>query len=147
MLDKYPHINEYWEDKRADISRINVPAYVLASYSTFLYTMGSFQGYEELEHDQKWWDYTNSSFLDNVSDEISRLRVHPTQEWHDLYQSSTNDELQLFFDRYTKGVDNGWEETPRVRVSLLQFNKVGCRQPGFKLYLTLKKGSNRESYI
>ena len=27
----------------------------------------------------------------------SRLRIHATQEWHDLYQKSTNDELQLFF--------------------------------------------------
>jgi len=29
-----------------------------------------------------------------------------------------------FFDRYTKAADNGWETTPRVRVSLLGFNQV-----------------------
>ncbi|KAJ5090324.1 hypothetical protein N7532_009008 [Penicillium argentinense] len=105
MLDEYPLMNEYWEDKRARIDRINVPAYILASYSTFLHTMGSFRGFEELGNDQKW------------------LRVHPTQEWFDLYQTSTNDELQMFFDRYTKGIQNGWENTQRVRVSLLRFNK------------------------
>ncbi|KAJ5769548.1 alpha/beta-hydrolase [Penicillium odoratum] len=105
MLEKYPLMNEYWEDKRAKISQISVPTYVLASYSTFLHTMGSFRGFEELDHEQKW------------------LRVHATQEWHDLYKSSTNDELQMFFDRYMKGIQNGWEMTPRVRVSLLQFNK------------------------
>lgn len=53
-----------------------------------------------------------------------RLRVHSTQEWYDLYQKSTNDELQKFFDKYTKGFDNGWELTPRVWVSLLRFNQV-----------------------
>lgn len=55
---------------------------------------------------------------------LSRLRVHPTQEWHDLYQKSTNDELQKFFDFYTKDIRNGWEETPKTRVSLLRYNKV-----------------------
>ncbi|KAE8422997.1 alpha/beta-hydrolase [Aspergillus pseudocaelatus] len=105
MLDQYPQMNEYWEDKRAQVGRIKVPVYALASYSTFLHTMGSFRGFEEIQHEKKW------------------LRVHPTQEWHDLYQPSTNDELQQFFDRYTKGIQNGWEDVPRVRVSLLQFNK------------------------
>lgn len=58
------------------------------------------------------------------SHENYRLRVHPYQEWYDLYQESTNDELQKFFDKYTKGLDNGWELTPKVRVSLLRFNQV-----------------------
>ncbi|OJJ06472.1 hypothetical protein ASPVEDRAFT_140358 [Aspergillus versicolor CBS 583.65] len=111
MLDEYPLMNEYWEDKRAQIGRINVPAYILASYSTLLHTMGSFRGYEELGNKRKW------------------LRVHPTQEWFDLYQTSTNDELQMFFDRYMKGIQNGWEETPRVRVSLLQFNQPIVNYP------------------
>ena len=56
---------------------------------------------------------------------VQRLRVHATQEWHDLYQESTSDELQLFFDRYAKGTLNGFENTtPRVRVSLIGFNLV-----------------------
>lgn len=50
--------------------------------------------------------------------------MHATQEWHDLYQQETNDELQQFLDRYTKGKDNSWELTPRVRVSILRYNKV-----------------------
>lgn len=54
MLEKDPYINEYWEDKRAQISKISVPVYVLASYSTFLHTMGSFRGFEEIQHNDKW---------------------------------------------------------------------------------------------
>ncbi|KAJ0418326.1 Alpha/Beta hydrolase protein [Aspergillus carlsbadensis] len=104
MLKKYPFINDYWKDKRAKVSRIQVPAYILASYSTFLHLPGSLRGFEEMPHDKKW------------------LRVHDTQEWHDLYQDSTNAELQKFFDYYLKGVDNDWEETPKVRISLLGFN-------------------------
>lgn len=55
MLENYPLMNEYWESKRADISKITVPAYVLASYSTFLHTFGSFRGFMEITHDKKWY--------------------------------------------------------------------------------------------
>lgn len=54
MLDRYPLQNAYWADKRADMSKINIPAYVLASYSTGLHTVGSFRGFEEIQHDNKW---------------------------------------------------------------------------------------------
>lgn len=55
MLDKYPLMNEYWADKRAKMENIEVPAYVLASYSTGLHTVGSFRGFEEIKHDKKWY--------------------------------------------------------------------------------------------
>ena len=51
-----------------------------------------------------------------------RLRIHATQEWFDIYQPETNDELQRFLDHYLLGKDNGWESTPLVRISLLRFN-------------------------
>lgn len=54
MLKKYPLINEYWKDKRAQVSNIEVPAYILASYSTFLHLPGSLRGFEEIPHNNKW---------------------------------------------------------------------------------------------
>lgn len=54
---------------------------------------------------------------------MRRLRFHSTQEWHDLYQPENTDDLQRFYDRYLKGVDNGWETTPKIRLSLLGFNR------------------------
>ncbi len=54
MLKKYPLINDYWKDKRAEVSQIQVPAYVLASYSTFLHLPGSLRGFEEIPHNNKW---------------------------------------------------------------------------------------------
>ncbi|EDN99965.1 hypothetical protein SS1G_02823 [Sclerotinia sclerotiorum 1980 UF-70] len=38
MIDQYPLMNEYWEDKRAKSHLIQVPAYVLASMSSSLHT-------------------------------------------------------------------------------------------------------------
>lgn len=54
--------------------------------------------------------------------ELPRLRIHGTQEWHDLYSPDNVDDLQRFFDRYLLGKKNDWEATPRVRLSLLRFN-------------------------
>jgi predicted acyl esterase len=42
-----------------------------------------------------------------------------------LYQKSSNDDLQKFFDKYLLRKDNGWEKTPTVRHSLLGYN-VPC---------------------
>jgi len=104
MIQRYPVWNEYWEDKRAKIEKITVPAYVVASYSSSIHSEGTLRGYEE-SSGPKW------------------LRIHATQEWYDNYTKECNDELQAFFDCYMKGVDNGWEQMPRVRASVLRFNE------------------------
>jgi hypothetical protein len=54
MIEKYPLLNEYWADKRARIDRIECPVYALASYSTGLHTFGSFRGFTDVPHEQKW---------------------------------------------------------------------------------------------
>ncbi|KAG9957826.1 alpha/beta-hydrolase, partial [Aureobasidium melanogenum] len=38
-------IDTYWEDKRAEIEKMKIPTYVVASYSSFVHTMGSIRGY------------------------------------------------------------------------------------------------------
>jgi predicted acyl esterase len=32
MIQDRPHFDDYWQDKRAKVERINIPTYVLASY-------------------------------------------------------------------------------------------------------------------
>lgn len=54
---------------------------------------------------------------------VFRLRWTSTQEWHDIYQKENLDDLQRFFDHYMKGVQNDWEETPQIRLSLLGYNR------------------------
>lgn len=55
MFELSPCSNDYWEDKRVDMRRIEVPAYVAASFSTNLHTIGSFRGFEEIPHHNKWY--------------------------------------------------------------------------------------------
>lgn len=55
MIEKYPLINSYWEDKRPRLQDIKIPMYILASYSTGLHTEGSFRAWKYAGSDQKWY--------------------------------------------------------------------------------------------
>ena len=100
-VQRYPLMNDLWEDKTARFDKITVPAYVVASYSNTLHTAGTFRGWRRIASEEKW------------------LRIHATQEWPDYYDETNVEDLRRFFDHYLKGEDNGWEKTPRVRYSVL----------------------------
>ncbi len=98
MRRKYPLMNDYWQDKVADLEKIRIPAYIVASWTNGMHTPGTYGGYQRIGSQNKW------------------LRIHLSHEWPDFY--SWQDDLRLFFDRYLKGIDNDWEATPPVRVSI-----------------------------
>ena len=99
MAEKYPLMNAYWEDKIPDFSKITVPAYVTAGWNHF-HLRGSVIGWRKIASKQKW------------------LRAHREFEWPDFYERHNMEELKAFFDRYCKDIRNGWESTPRVRISV-----------------------------
>jgi predicted acyl esterase len=105
MLQEHPLYDSYWQSKAIETKNIHdIPVYFTASYSTGLHTEGSFEGFQNAATPKKW------------------IRVHASQEWHDLYTVEANDDLQRFFDFYAKGIQNGWEkDTPPVRLTLLGF--------------------------
>lgn len=98
---RYPLMGELWEDKIPDFDKITVPAYVVASYSNTLHTQGTFRAWRRMASQDKW------------------LRIHNSQEWPDYYDEANVEDLRRFFDHVLKGQDNGWEQTPRVRYSVL----------------------------
>jgi len=101
MVERYPLMNSYWESKRADLSKVKTPAYVVASWSNDLHTLGSLEGFRLIQSEKKW------------------LRVHNTHEWQDFYSPENTEDLRRFFDFFLKGMDNGWENTPKIRLSIL----------------------------
>ncbi|KAL6355865.1 hypothetical protein LRP88_09448 [Fusarium phalaenopsidis] len=104
MYRRSPLSNAYWKDKRVDMTKIECPAYIRGSDVSMIHTMGAIRGFWEIPHDRKW------------------LQWGSKQEWFELYSCPKSMvELGQFFDRYLKGVENGWEETPKVRWSALQF--------------------------
>lgn len=101
-MERYPFADApLWLDKKADISRIRIPVYCVASYSNTLHTMGTFRQWRKISITDKW------------------LQIHNTQEWPDYYSDAGQEDRQKFFDRYLKGIDNGREEIPHVCYSLL----------------------------
>lgn len=101
MAEKYPLMNTYWEDKRAVLQDITIPAYIVASYTNPIHTHGTFRAYRQIGSEKKW------------------LRIHNTHEWVDFYKPENQKELMDFFDRYLKETDNNWEKTPKVRYAVL----------------------------
>lgn len=141
MIAKYPLMNAYWADKRAKAELINVPAYILASMSTGLHTVGSLRCFEDIPHDKKW-----SVSIPTIANRgmgwigvanrihiLNRLRLNSTQEWHDLYQPEVIADIKKFLDFYTKGVKNNWEETPKARISVIRYNQVSKMPVSFLL--------------
>ena len=100
-VERYPLMNDLWEDKTPQFEKITVPAYVVASYSSTLHTKGTFRAWRRISSAEKW------------------LRIHDNQEWPDYYDPANTEDLRRFFDHYLKGADNGWEQTPPVRYSVL----------------------------
>lgn len=102
-VERYPLMNDLWENKIPAFGRIKVPAYVVASYSNTLHTAGTFRAWRRIASNQKW------------------LRIHNGQEWPDYYDEKNREDLRRFFDHFLKNEENGWEATPRVRYSLHDF--------------------------
>ena len=101
MLLENPLMNAFWHDRRARVERIEVPAYVVASYTNMAHTVGTFDAWRHLGAKDKW------------------LRIHNTQEWDDYYTPAHVEDLRRFFDRYAKNIRNDWETTPVVRMAVL----------------------------
>ncbi len=114
----YPLYNDYWKEKAADFKKIECPAYVVASYGSQVHVRGTFEGFRKISSKEKW------------------LRVHNTNEWPDQYRPENTADLLKFYDHYCKGIDNGWENTPRVRMSVLDpggTDTVGRPEESFPL--------------
>ncbi len=105
MAEKYPIYNEYWESKRVDPAKISVPAYVVASYTNNNHTRGTINMFNGLASKDKW------------------LRIHNISETAFFRIEENRRDLQRFFDHYLKGIDNGWETTPRVRMAVLDHGR------------------------
>ena len=101
MTVEYPLMNDYWLEKIACLDRIEVPAYIVASFTNGLHVHGTFEGFRRVASREKW------------------LRVHNSQEWPDYYKPENVEDLRRFFDFYLKGIENGWKDTPKIRLAVL----------------------------
>lgn len=104
MFQERPLANNWWNDKRPDMRKINVPTYITGTWTNTMHGMGAIRAWLEVDSKDKW------------------LRWHPWQEWYDLWGNPQADsELLAFFDHFLRGIQNDWLSTPRVRMATLRF--------------------------
>ncbi len=105
MIHKYPLMNGYWEDKIPRFEDIDIPVYATAGWSHF-HLHGSIEAFRRVASQKVW------------------LRVHRDFEWPDARDPQNIEDLRRFFDRYLKGIHNGWEMTPRVRLDVMDAGNI-----------------------
>jgi hypothetical protein len=95
-------LDDAWHRARsADLSKVAVPLLSCANWGgQGIHPRGNFNGFIEAASPQKW------------------LEAHGESHWG-LFSSGYGLALQKrFFDHFLKGIDNGWDKTPRVMLNV-----------------------------
>ena len=99
--EERPFLDAYWESKAAALEAIEVPAFVVASWSDQgLHTRGTLEGFKRISSGQKW------------------LEVHGRKKWAYYYEPSSVAKQRAFFDHFLHGKDSGVGDWPRVRLEV-----------------------------
>ncbi len=91
----------FWAERAAPLEKIEAPLLVCASFSDHsLHTRGSFEAYRRTASKQKW------------------ITTHRSGKWSTYYGQDATETRLRFFDHFLKGVDNGWDKEPAVRLAI-----------------------------
>jgi len=93
----HPLYDEYWRKRHPDLSKVNVPAYICASWSSHLHNRGALEGYKQISSKEKW------------------LEIHGRKEWETYYQRESLERQRRFLDCFLKGKESGIRDLRRVR--------------------------------
>ncbi len=132
--DMDPVANQVMMQENPRLDLITVPALICASWSDKgLHTRGTFEVYRLIGSKDKW------------------LYNHGGKKWDRFYSEDGLAYQNKFFDHYLKGMKNGWQDTPRVRLEVREtrdeyvarFEKEFplARTQYKKLYLNARDGS------
>jgi predicted acyl esterase len=104
----HPFYDEYWKSKVADLEKIDVPAYVVASWSDQgLHTRGTLEGFRRISSAHKW------------------LEVHGRKKWAYYYSQDSLARQLAFFEHTLKGATTEVAQWPEVRLEVRDRAHVG----------------------
>lgn len=97
----HPLDDDWYRARSPNFADITLPALVVANYGGLgLHLRGTIEGYQRIASQDKWLKVQSGSyFLTFLSPDSVALQ-------------------RRFFDRYLKGIDNGWEKEARVEVAI-----------------------------
>ncbi|MCC6472483.1 MAG: CocE/NonD family hydrolase [Burkholderiales bacterium] len=137
---EHPLFDAFWASKLADLSRITVPAYVVASWTDQgLHTRGTLEGFKRISSAHKW------------------LEVHGRKKWAYFYEPQSVRRQQAFFDHFLKGLRTEILDWPKVRLEAREKYGAGAirtekewpiaRTRYTKLYLDARDGLLKEAPV
>jgi predicted acyl esterase len=98
---EHPFFDDYWRTKAACLEQIEVPAFVVASWSDHgVHTRGTLEGFKRIASHQKW------------------LLVHGEKKWAHYYKPQSIVLQTAFFDHFLKDVPDAIADWPAVRYQL-----------------------------
>lgn len=105
---EHPFFDAFWASKVADLRRITVPAFVVASWSDQgLHTRGTFEGFKQIGSARKWLD------------------AHGGKKWGYYYSPESLRRQTVFFDHFLKNQPNEIATWPRVRYEVRERASTG----------------------
>jgi predicted acyl esterase len=100
-VQAHPLYDDYWRSKEVDLGAIDIPAYVVASWSDQgLHTRGTIEAWRHMASEHKW------------------LEIHGDKKWANYYRPESREKQAAFFDQFLKGMDRGVENWPRVSIEV-----------------------------
>ncbi|MCC6108070.1 MAG: CocE/NonD family hydrolase, partial [Atopobium sp.] len=107
---------------------IKIPVYQTAGWSHF-HLPGSFNAWRRCRSHLKW------------------LRAHRDFEWPDTYNPENLEDLKRYYDRYLKGIHNGWEMTPRIRLDIMDGYDVDYQEQRPEKAWPIKRTQYKKLYL
>lgn len=107
-MEVHPFFDDFWESKVPAVEKINVPTYVIASWTDHgVHTRGSLSAFSRLGTDHKWLD------------------VHGRNKWAHMFNPESQRRQLAFFERFLKGTPNEVDGWPKVRMEVREGIDIG----------------------
>ena len=98
-----PERDAWYASVTPDLERINVPMLVCGSFSDqSLHTRGSFEAFRR------------------AGSPLKKLYTHRGGKWSTYYSDEAAEVRARFFAHFLKGVDNGWQAEPAIRLAIYE---------------------------
>jgi len=105
---QHPLHDAYWRSKEVDLAAIDLPIFVVASWSDHgLHTRGTLEAYKAISSDRKW------------------LLVHGQKKWRHYYTPENVALQRQFFDCFLKGQADAMATWPKVRIQVRTHGSEG----------------------